>query len=787
MTDEQWRAAATKGGDPGAPLEAEVEPGLTARWLYVPEDRLAPDPAGVPGQAPYVRGTRDGAPWRVRQACAQPERRRANVEILEDLNEGVGEVALHLDRGDGGVAVFTLDDLAEVLSGVHLDLAPVALDAGAAAIPAAALLAALWRREGVPAERAAGALRLDPLGTLAATGRLARAPEEEIALAAAVAAEVDATYPAPAVGADSGEEQAPSGVTALAVDTGAYVAAGASAAWELAIAIASGVEYLRAGERAGLVPRAAAARLEFTLTAGPDQFLEIAKFRAVRRLWARVLEASGVEEEARHSPTYARTSERMLSDVDPWTNMLRVTTAAFAAGLGGADGVTVAPFDRVRAEAVGALDAADGQPGTDGQAAAPGHLGRRIARNTQTILQEESGLGRLADPAAGSWYVESLTDDLAKEAWRRFVEIEREGGMLAALHSGRVASELSELADRRQHELNRRERLMTGVNIYPLLGDDGVQIEPVDREALARLDAARQAERPPLGEDATERLATTAAGAITAAAPDAGTDGSAPDARSATGPDAGTDGSAPAAAGVLAAAVELAEAGARIDEIAAALAGEPFTQEPLPPRRDAEAFERLRAAVAGHVAAGGEPPRLLLACLGPIARHVGAANWAKSFFESGGIEALNSVTEAAKAAGIDAADPAAAALAAAKTQAAPAADDPAAAPAAEGAATAPAYAAPEELGATLAASGARIAAVCAGRDEDAAAINRAVASLREAGAEYVYLATPTAEQAEGTEADEVVRDGVEMGAVLGAALERLGLDPATLANPEARQ
>src|SRR5690606_16490695 len=130
-----------------------------------------------------------------------------------------------------------------------------------------------------------------------------------------------------------------------------------------------------------------------------------------RRLWARVLELSGVPEEQRRSATFARTSDRMLAAVDPWTNMLRATTAGFAAAVGGADGLTVAPFDTVVADAMGA--------------AGPGGLGRRIARNTQLVLQEESGLRRVADPAGGSWFVESLTDELARAAWVRLQQIEQ--------------------------------------------------------------------------------------------------------------------------------------------------------------------------------------------------------------------------------------------------------------------------------------------------------------------------------------------------------------------------
>ncbi len=443
VSTEQWSEAATKG-DENVAMMTVLEDGVEAKWLYTPEDAIAADPSGLPGKAPFTRGTRAGRHWQIRQEQTNPDRVKANKEILEDLNGGVTEITLRI--GDDGIPISNLDELSEVLDGVYLDLARVALEAGASAPAAAVLLAGLWRENGIAPDVALGSFRYDPLGTLARTGTLPSSPEQALAAAGKLAAETARDWPE---------------ARALAVDTGIYVEAGASAGWELGIAVATGVEYLRAAVAAGLDPTEAAAQIEFTLAVGPDQFLEMAKFRAVRRLWARVLEESGVEESARYSPTYGTTSARMITAVDPWVNMLRVTTATFAAGTGGADGVTVTPFDRMIGQ--------------------PGDLGRRIARNTQIILQDESSLGRIADPLAGSWYGEELTDEVAKAGWERFREIEREGGALAALRSGLIATTLAGLADEREDDLNHRRRVMTGINEFPLLGDDGTDPQPVDR------------------------------------------------------------------------------------------------------------------------------------------------------------------------------------------------------------------------------------------------------------------------------------------------------------------
>jgi len=672
---EQWSEAATRG-DENLALMTLLENGVEAKWLYTPEDAIAPDPAGLPGQAPFTRGTRAGRHWQIRQEQTQPDRGRANAEILEDLNGGVTEITLRFDRaareglapgtdgfsaarGIDGIAISNLDQLGEVLDGVYLDMAGVALEAGAAAPSAAALLAAHWRENGMAPDSAIGSFRYDPLGEIARTGELPCSPEDALAAAGGLAAETARDWPK---------------ARALAVDTGIYVEAGATAGWELGIAVATGVEYLRAAAAAGLDPAEAASQIEFTLAVGPDQFLEMAKFRAIRRLWARVLEESGVAAEARFSPTYARTSARMISAVDPWVNMLRVTTAAFAAGTGGADGVTVTPFDRMIGQ--------------------PGDLGRRIARNTQIILQDESSLGRIADPLAGSWYGEELTDEVAKAGWERFREIEREGGALAALRSGLIATTLGGLADEREDDLNHRRRVMTGINEFPLLGDDGTEPERAD---LSRVegDSARLLEGPEV----------PGLGRLTEAAPSER----------------------------LAVATSLASAGARIDELSAAVAGETFSLPALNVRHDATPFEVMRRAARRHEENGGDRPQIYLACMGSIASHVNYANWAKSFFEVAGVETVPSGALESN----------------------------------------------EDQAKTLRDGGFELVAICAGKNQSPEDVADLVGRLREAGASYIYMVNSTPELNEAATAagaDELVRNGVNLTEVLTATLGRLGVE-----------
>ncbi|MFD8134013.1 methylmalonyl-CoA mutase family protein [Streptomyces mirabilis] len=410
-------------------LSTTLEDGLRARPLYTADDS-APDP-GLPGFAPFVRGGRPEGNtlggWDVRQQHTAAD----GAAVLGDLENGV--TSLWLVAGADGIPVSSLD---RVLDGVYLDLAPVVLDAGRDVEPAARELLRLYQERGVAKEAARGNLGADPLGHEARTGDggLDFAP---VAALAGLCAE---EYP---------------GLRALTVDALPYHEAGGSTAQELGSSLATGVAYLRELTEAGLSVQQAAAQLEFRYAATADQFLTIAKLRAARRLWARVTEVCGAPG---GQVQHAVTSPVMMSRRDPWVNMLRTTVATLAAGVGGADAVTVLPFDH----ALGLPDA----------------FARRIARNTSTILVEESHLSRVIDPAGGSWYVERLTDELAHAGWEFFQWIEREGGQAAALRSGRLGQDLARTWEARSAKLAKRREPVTGVSEFPNLAERLVERAP---------------------------------------------------------------------------------------------------------------------------------------------------------------------------------------------------------------------------------------------------------------------------------------------------------------------
>jgi methylmalonyl-CoA mutase len=433
-TREQWQRLvarivgdAAPDGAPERALATITADGIELDPLYV-ADASRPG-SGYPGQPPFVRGrTAAGhrAGWDVRQRHQHPDPAVAREQIMEDLDGGVS--SLWLGLGDGRIPIEALPD---VLAEVYLDLAPVVLDAGARFAEAAEVFLGAVAKRGVPAAELAGSLGADPIGALARTGA-----EADLAAAAELAGRCAAQFP---------------GVRAIVVDALPFHEAGGTQAQEVGCALAAGLEYLRALRRAGLSAEASFGQLEFRYAATADQFATIAKLRAGRRVWARVAEQCGLSSAAAGQRQHAVSSPTMLTRRDPWNNILRATLACFSAGVAGADAITVAPFD-----------AAIGQPD---------QLARRVARNVHALLVDESHAAQVIDPAGGSWYVEDFTEKLAAKSWAWFQQIERAGGLRAALASGFIASELAVSRQAGRDALGRRRTAITGVSEFPLPGE----------------------------------------------------------------------------------------------------------------------------------------------------------------------------------------------------------------------------------------------------------------------------------------------------------------------------
>ncbi len=409
-------------------LTAKTYDGIAIKPLYTASDVSAAN-AGSPAAArdPFL-------PWDIRQAVLDPDPIAANRVALADLELGVSSIEFVIDPdGNCGICAKSGDDFSALTLGILTSLATIALWAPADPLGAANSLCAAIAPENRATARLA--FNLDPIAQIMTGGA-------SLSLTQAVdfAKDLANTFPA---------------ATALRADARAIHEGGGSDAQELAVLIGAGIALLKAGAAAGLSATAVNQTLLFTLSVGPDVVVEIAKLKAARRLWARVMEASGA---TGTMALQAVTSGRMQSIADPWTNILRATCAAFGAGAGGADIVTVLPFTSAYALA-------------DPQA-------RRIARNTQLVLQEESHLGRVADPAAGAWAMEAIAEDLAKAAWALMQDIERAGGLEAALSSGLVQGWVAQTRIARERDVARRKTALVGVSVFPNLGEDMATYSP---------------------------------------------------------------------------------------------------------------------------------------------------------------------------------------------------------------------------------------------------------------------------------------------------------------------
>jgi len=441
-----WEAAVETAlrGRPFDSLVSSTDGGVDVQPLYVPaETPTGHDESGFPGAAPGTRGSvavpRPDGRWDVRRPVDEADAFAANRAALRDLERGVTSLEVPFPPASAA-------DLGERLDGVLLDLAPVVLRPGWDFESGAAALEDLWSTQGLAPEAALGGFGADPFGTLAASGQGARPVGEALTAAATLAARTAAARPR---------------VRAMTVSSLPAFEAGASEVLELAVVLSTGAAYLRELSSVGLDADTATAQIEVEVAADADVFTTLAKVRAVRRVWAGLAASCGATDPAGSLRLTVRTGRRMMTSRDPWVNLLRVTAAAFAAGVAGADSVTTESYDLLLAE--------------------HGELGRRMARNTQLLLIEESNLGRVADPAGGSAFLETLTEQIASAAWGRFQELEAAGGIGATLVDGTLAARITDERNAQLARVATRRRPITGVSEFPdadesapaLAADDG--------------------------------------------------------------------------------------------------------------------------------------------------------------------------------------------------------------------------------------------------------------------------------------------------------------------------
>jgi methylmalonyl-CoA mutase len=516
-TYDDWRKL-VDGVLKGAPFEKLV--GKTYDGIKI--EPIYPRAAG----ASPVAGRAAALPWQIMQRVDHPEPAKATAQALHDLENGAAGLELEFAGGPGargfGLPDATPETLKRVFDGVIFDAGiSIALNPVLGRGNAGANLAALIEAQRVDPAMVDVRFNYQALSTIAVGGAAAAAwGGMEKPFATIVGLLMGRGFKGPFALADGRPVHD----------------AGGSEAQELAFALAVAVAYLRTLEAGHIALDAARSAVSFRLSADADQFLTMAKFRALRLLWARVEQACGLAPK----PVFiaAETAWRMLTQRDPYVNMLRATMATFAAGLAGANAVTVLPHTL----ALGLPDA----------------FARRVARNTQLILLEESNLAKVSDPAAGSGGIESLTRELCEAAWSLFQKIEKAGGIFASLQQGLIQGKVAATRQAREQNVARRKEVLTGASEFPNLQEAGVAVEDVKPAALAPSD------------EATIKF------------------------------------------------------------------------EALQAKRLAEPFERLRDRSDQILKATGMRPRVFLANLGTAADFTARATFARSFFETGGIEAIDS-------------------------------------------------------------------------------------------------------------------------------------------------
>ena len=504
-THRDWIDLATKelkGTSPDA-LNRVTPEGITVKPLYTADDAPASAAAELPGIAPFTRGVKAtmyaGRPWTIRQYAGFSTAEESNAFYRKNLAAGqkglsvAFDLATHRgydsdhprvvgDVGKAGVAIDSVEDMKILFDGIPLDEMSVSMTMNGAVIPVLAMFIVAGEEQGVDRAALSGTIQNDILKEFMVRNTYIYPPEPSMRIIADIIAYTASEMPK---------------FNSISISGYHIQEAGSTLSQELAYTLADGMEYVRAAMAKGLDVDAFAGRLSFFFCIGMDFFMEAAKLRAARQLWSRIMTDFGARSErSKMLRTHCQTSGVSLTEQDPYNNVVRTAFEAMSAVLGGTQSLHTNSFD----EAI----------------ALPTEFSARIARNTQLILQHETGVTRTVDPLGGSYYVEALTKQLADEAWAMIEEVEAMGGMTQAVAAGLPKMRIEEAAARRQARVDKGEDVIVGVNKYRLDDEPPVDILQIDnakvRDAqIRRLDKMRSTRNPRVHAEAIARLEQVAA------------------------------------------------------------------------------------------------------------------------------------------------------------------------------------------------------------------------------------------------------------------------------------
>ena len=475
-THDDWKALADKEVK-GKNLTWHTPEGIAVQPLYTEADVAGRDP-GLPGFAPFTRGVRAsmyaGRPWTIRQYAGFSTAEESNAFYRRNLAAGqkglsvAFDLATHRgydsdhprvvgDVGKAGVAIDTIDDMKILFDGIPLDQMSVSMTMNGAVIPILAFFIVAGEEQGVPRAHLDGTIQNDIMKEFMVRNTYIYPPEPSMRIISDIFGYTSREMPK---------------FNSISISGYHMQEAGATQVQELAFTIADGMEYVKYGVASGLDIDKFAGRLSFFFAIGMNFFMEVAKLRAARVLWHRVMTKLGAQDErSKMLRTHCQTSGVSLQEQDPYNNVIRTTIEAMAAMLGGTQSLHTNALD----EAI----------------ALPTDFSARIARNTQIVIQEETGMTKVVDPLGGSYYVEALTNELVDKAWEIIERVESEGGMAKAVAAGWPKAMIEEAAAATAARIDRGEQVIVGVNKYRLAQEDQLDILDVDNHAVREAQIAR--------------------------------------------------------------------------------------------------------------------------------------------------------------------------------------------------------------------------------------------------------------------------------------------------------
>lgn len=601
---EAWRKlveAELKGAPFDKKMFTATYEGITLNPIYRREDiSKLPHVNSFPGFAPFVRGSKAtgylNQPWDVSQEIASSSPSEFNQSARNYVTRGLTALNMVLDKatrngqdpdwaqpdevGFGGLSISTLDDLNRALDGIDLEKISLLVRCGGAAMPFAAVLVALARKRKKTPTSLRGCIEMDPLSVLAHEGKLPQS--------------LEGAYREMASFTRWATDHAPH-LQTICVHSRSWHESGGNAVQELAFTLATAVEYLRKMSQQGLSVDVVAPRTRFAMTVGTSFFTEIAKLRALRMLWSRAVASAGGKEDAQKLSLHVRTSQWNKTVYDPYNNMLRTTVEAFAGVLGGCDSMQVGAFDEILRQ--------------------PDDFSQRIARNTQLVLQKECNLDHVIDPAGGSWFIEVLTAEIATRAWALFQEVEKMGGMEAALRAGFPQKTVGVTGGEKIKAVTRRKDSIVGINNYANTKEKPLEVPAVDIKAFHKHRVQQVSSyRTSLEDEDSQKVLEKLSNIVDFKGSE-----------------------------LFEACVDAISAGATIGELTRAIRIHESPCAPVTPvclTRAAVPVEKLRAAMDRTVAKTGERPAVFLCNMGSLKEYKARADFSRGFFAVGGYDAI---------------------------------------------------------------------------------------------------------------------------------------------------